>query len=88
MKSGGRSSFGLFTGPVSEAHGGPRKASGPMLAVFEPGTPRDAIFAALTSTEARIVRPSAIGLIWIVAGDEPDLAGRLTEAKAANFTTQ
>ena len=57
----------------------PPEASGPMLAVFEPGTPQDDIFAALTRAEARIVRPSALGFIWIVAGDEPGLARRLAD---------
>lgn len=60
----------------------PPEASGPMLAVFEPGTPQHDIFAALTRAEARIVRPSALGFIWIVAGDEPGLAGRLAEQGA------
>ena len=60
----------------------PPEASGPMLAVFEPGTPQDHIFAALTRAEARIVRPSALGFIWIVAGDEPGLAGRLADQGA------
>lgn len=60
----------------------PREASGLMLAVFEPGTAQGDIFAALTRAEARIVRPSALGFIWIVAGDEPGLAGRLTDQGA------
>ncbi len=55
----------------------PPEASGPMLAVFEPGTPDDAIFASITRAGARPVRPSAFGFIWIVAGDEAGLAGRL-----------
>lgn len=60
----------------------PREASGLMLAVFEPGTAQDDIFAALTRAEARIVRPSALGFVWIVAGDEPGLAGRLADQGA------
>jgi hypothetical protein len=55
----------------------PPEASGLMLAVFEPGTPQDAIFAALTRAEARIVRPSALGFVWVVADDKPGLVGRL-----------
>jgi hypothetical protein len=55
----------------------PPEASGPMLAVFEPGTSADEIFASLTRAEARVVRPSALGFIWIVTGDEAGLAGRL-----------
>ena len=52
-------------------------ASGIMLAVFEPGTSQDTIFASLTRAGARPIRPSAFGFIWIVAGDEPGLAGNL-----------
>ena len=59
----------------------PPEASGMMLAVFEPGTPQEEIFASLTRAEARVVRPSALGFIWVVAGDEPGLAGRLVEPR-------
>ena len=45
----------------------PADASGTMLAVFE----------SLTRAEARIVKPSGLSFIWVVAGDEPGLAGRL-----------
>ena len=55
----------------------PPEASGPMLAIFEPGTPEGEIFASLTRAEARIVRKGGLGFIWVVAGDEPGLAGRL-----------
>lgn len=55
----------------------PPQASGPMLAVFEPGTPNDDIFAKLTFAGARPVRQTAFAFIWVVAGDEPGLAGRL-----------
>jgi len=55
----------------------PPEASGPMLAIFEPGTPEDQIFASLARAEARIVRQGGLGFIWVVAGDEPGLAGRL-----------
>lgn len=60
----------------------PRAASGPMLAIFEPGTPPDEIFASLTRAEARIVKSSALGFIWVVVGDEPGLAGRLEDEGA------
>ncbi len=60
----------------------PPEAGGPMLAVFEPGTPGDEIFARLTRAEARIVRPSALGFIWIVTSDQPGLAGRLAREGA------
>lgn len=55
----------------------PADASGTMLAVFEPGTPEDEVFAALTRADARIVKPSGLGFIWVVSGTEPGLAGRL-----------
>ena len=55
----------------------PPEASGTMLAVFEPGTDGDEIFSRLTRAGARPVRPTAFGFIWIVAGEEPGLAGRL-----------
>lgn len=56
----------------------PPEASGPMLAVFEPGTSADDIFAKLTFAGAKPVRQTAFSFIWVVAGDEPGLAGRLT----------
>jgi hypothetical protein len=55
----------------------PPEASGVMLAVFEPGTPSDEIFARLTRAEARPVKETAFGFIWVVAGDAPGLAGKL-----------
>jgi hypothetical protein len=61
----------------------PPEASGPMLAVFEPGTPADEIFASLTRANARVVRQAGLGFIWVVAGDEPGLAGRLMREGAA-----
>ena len=61
----------------------PPEATGAMLAIFEPGTPEDQIFASLTRAEARIVRPSALGFIWIVTSEEPGLAGRLVSEGAA-----
>ena len=55
----------------------PPEATGAMLAVFEPGTSEDRIFASLTRAEARVVKPSALGFVWVVTSDEPGLAGRL-----------
>ena len=55
----------------------PPEASGIMLAVFEPATSADDIFARLTAANARPIRPTTFGFIWIVAGDEAGLAGRL-----------
>ena len=55
----------------------PPEASGTMLAVFEPGTPEDDVFASLTRADARILKPSGLSFIWVVSSDEPGLAGRL-----------
>ncbi|WP_395687818.1 hypothetical protein [Aestuariivirga sp.] len=55
----------------------PPEASGLMLAIFEPGTAQDEAFASLTRAGARVVRPSGLGFIWVVSGEEPGLAGRL-----------
>ena len=60
----------------------PPEASGTMLAVFEPGTPEDQVFAALTRADARILKPSGLGFVWVVASDEPGLAGRLAREGA------
>jgi hypothetical protein len=60
----------------------PAEASGPMLAVFEPGTSSDDIFAKLTFAGAKPVRQTAFAFIWVVAGDEPGLAGRLASQGA------
>lgn len=57
------------------------EASGTMLAVFDPGTSEGDIFARLTRADARPVRPTAFGFIWIVAGG-PGLAGRLKQQGA------
>ena len=55
----------------------PPEASGTMLAVFEPGSSGDEIFASITRAEAKPIRATAFGFIWVVAGDAPGLAGRL-----------
>lgn len=60
----------------------PPAASGTMLAVFEPGTPEDEVFASLTRAGARVVRRSGLGFIWVVASEETGLAGRLTREGA------
>ncbi len=56
----------------------PPEATGPMLVVFEPGTAEDRIFASIVSAGAKPVRATAFGFIWVVAGDAPGQAGRLT----------
>lgn len=89
---GHRLALGLFAGVLSlwliamavlvRQSALPPEASGPMLAVFEPGTSGDEIFARLTRSEARILRPSALGFIWIVTSEQPGLAGRLVREGA------
>jgi hypothetical protein len=85
--SGHRLALALFTGVIATwligmavimRHAAlPPEASGTMLAVFEPGTPEDEVFASLTRADARIVKPSGLGFVWVVSSDEPGLAGRL-----------
>lgn len=55
----------------------PPEATGTMMAVFEPGTKPDAIFAALVNAGAKPIRETSFGFIWVVSGDEPGLSGRL-----------
>lgn len=55
----------------------PGAASGTMLAVFEPGTPGDQVFASITRAGARPIRETVFGFIWVVSSEEPGLAGRL-----------
>ena len=91
-RSGHRLALGLFTAVtllwlVSMAvlmrlAALPPEASGTMLAVFEPGTPSETVFASLTRAEARVVRPSGLSFIWVVSSEEPGLAGRLTREGA------
>lgn len=55
----------------------PPEASGTLIAVFEPGTSSEAAFARITQAQGRPIRPTAFPFIWVVAGDEPGLVGRL-----------
>jgi hypothetical protein len=55
----------------------PAEASGTMLAVFNPGTSQDQIFAMLVNAGAKPIRETSFGFIWVVSGDEPGLSGRL-----------
>lgn len=58
------------------------EASGTMLVVFDPGRPEDEVFASLIRADARVVRQSGLGFVWIVSGEEPGLAGRLAREGA------
>jgi hypothetical protein len=60
----------------------PPEAAGPLLAVFEPGTPEDAIFAAVVNAGGRPVRATWLPFVWVVAGEEAGLAGRIEAAGA------
>jgi hypothetical protein len=55
----------------------PAEATGTMMAVFNPGTPQDQIFASLVNAGAKPIRETSFGFIWVVSGDEPGLSGRL-----------
>jgi len=89
---GHRLAFSVFFGVIAiwlvamavlmRASALPPEASGVMLAVFEPGTPSDTIFAKLAAAEARPIRETAFGLIWVVTGDTAGLAGRLHDQGA------
>jgi hypothetical protein len=51
----------------------PASAQGIMLVVFEPGTKDEVAFAAITRAEAKPIRKTAFGFIWVVDG----IAGKL-----------
>ena len=53
------------------------EATGIMMAVFEPGSPPDKVFASLINAGAKPIRQTSFGFIWVVTSDEPGLAGRL-----------
>jgi hypothetical protein len=55
------------------------EASGTMLAVFEPATPSDKVFAAIVNAGAKPIRQTSFGFIWVVTSDEIGLSGRLKE---------
>jgi hypothetical protein len=55
------------------------EASGKMLAVFEPGTSQDRVFATVVTAGGRPVRNTWLPFVWVVAGDERGFAGRLKQ---------
>ena len=85
--SGHRLALALFLGVIAVWLAGmamvmrhaalPPEASGPMLAIFEPGMTEEDMFARLARANARIVKQSGLPFVWVVAGEEPGLAGRL-----------
>lgn len=57
----------------------PAEATGTMLAVFEPNTPSDRVFASIVNAGAKPIRQTSFGFIWVVTSDEPGLAGKLKQ---------
>jgi hypothetical protein len=55
----------------------PADATGTMLVVFDPGTPKDQAFATIINAGAKPVRETSFGFIWVVNGSEAGLAGKL-----------
>src|SRR5262245_13766183 len=60
----------------------PPQAPGPLLAVFEPGLSQDEMFARIIAANGKPLRNTWLGFVWVVAGDDAGLAGRL-EAQGA-----
>ncbi len=56
----------------------PAEATGTMMVVFEPGTPQDEAFAAITRAGAKPIRDTSFGFIWVVDGE----AGKLVKEGA------
>jgi hypothetical protein len=55
------------------------RATGKMLAVFEPGTSQDIIFDSLLAAGGKPLRSTWLPFVWVVVGDEDGFAGRLRE---------
>jgi hypothetical protein len=56
----------------------PPDASGTMMVVFEPGINSDDAFAAITRANAKPIRETSFGFIWVVDGE----AGKLVQQGA------
>lgn len=57
-------------------------SSGTMLAVFEPGTGEDEVFARLVAAGGRPVRQTWLPFVWVVSGNDSGFAGRLMDQGA------
>jgi hypothetical protein len=57
----------------------PPEATGTMLAVFEPTINQDKAFATIVAAGGNVVRKTSFDFIWVVASDQPGLAGRLRD---------
>ncbi|MGQ9371517.1 hypothetical protein [Azospirillum sp. ST 5-10] len=55
----------------------PPETGGTVLAVFPPGTPGDAAFAAVVRAGGEPVRQTWLGFAWVARGREPGFVGRL-----------
>jgi hypothetical protein len=55
----------------------PPEAPGPLLAVFEPGMSENEMFARIIAADGKPLRGTWLGFVWVVAGEEKGLAGRL-----------
>ena len=55
------------------------RASGKMLAVFEPSMPQDVIFASLLAAGGKPLRSTWLPFVWVVVGEEEGFAGRLRD---------
>jgi hypothetical protein len=58
------------------------EATGKVLAVFEPGTPEDVIFAKLLAAGGKPLRGTWLPFVWVVVGEEGGFAGRLKQQGA------
>ncbi len=54
-------------------------ATGTMLVVFNPGTPKDQAFTAIVNAGAKPIRETSFGFIWVVTGNDAGLAGKLEQ---------
>ncbi len=57
----------------------PQDATGTMLVVFNPGTPKEQAFATIVNSGAKPIRETSFGFIWVVTGETPGLAGKLEQ---------
>lgn len=55
----------------------PPEAGGPLLAVFEPGLSEDEMFARIIAANGKPLRGTWLSFVWVVAGEDAGLAGRL-----------
>src|SRR5690349_24954150 len=73
----------IFVMAITMRHAAlPPEAPGPLLAVFEPSMSENEMFARIIAANGKPLRGTWLGFVWVVAGDEKGLAGRL-EAQGA-----